>query len=245
MCDRGIRIRKCNATTNEKLEIYENYTAAAEWVKNNTEYKGSIRTIRMSIVMAVNGTSGGRYTTAYGYRWMVDYTNLPDEIWKGVYHRYVNGVEDLYVSSLGRVRYKNRTSYGSIDHDGYMGTRIDDHRYKVHRLMALTFLPNFYGKSDVNHKDSNRANNKLFNLEWCTHQENLLHAVGTGTYQKSRAVNQYDLGGEFIRTHTCAGAAGRYLDKKIKDAITKCCKKHPRYITSAGYTWKFTDEDPQ
>ena len=48
--------------------------------------------------------------------------------------------------------------------------------FKVHRLVLQTFNPcNNYEKLQVNHKDGNKSNNKLDNLEWCSHQDNQLH----------------------------------------------------------------------
>ncbi len=47
---------------------------------------------------------------------------------------------------------------------------------KIHRLVALAFLPLIEGKNVVNHKDHNKTNNHITNLEWCTHQENIQHA---------------------------------------------------------------------
>lgn len=46
---------------------------------------------------------------------------------------------------------------------------------KVHRLIAKTFLNNILNKSDVNHKDGNKLNNNIDNLEWCTKSENHIH----------------------------------------------------------------------
>ncbi len=46
-----------------------------------------------------------------------------------------------------------------------------------HRLVAQVFLPNYYGKSFVNHKDHDKANCKLYNLEWVTPHENAIAAV--------------------------------------------------------------------
>ncbi len=43
----------------------------------------------------------------------------------------------------------------------------------VHRLIAITFLPNYFNKKTVNHKDNNRTNNILSNLEWATYSENI------------------------------------------------------------------------
>lgn len=51
--------------------------------------------------------------------------------------------------------------------------------FYVHRLMALTFLPQIEGKTIVNHKDGDKTNNKITNLEWMTHRENSLHSVKT------------------------------------------------------------------
>ena len=47
----------------------------------------------------------------------------------------------------------------------------------IHRLVAKVFLPNYYGKPFINHKDHNRANCKLYNLEWVTASENAKLAV--------------------------------------------------------------------
>lgn len=50
----------------------------------------------------------------------------------------------------------------------------------VHRAVALTYLPNIHNKSDVNHKDGNKGNNHIDNLEWVTKSENMKHSVDTG-----------------------------------------------------------------
>lgn len=53
------------------------------------------------------------------------------------------------------------------------GKRYD---YRVHRLIAMTFLDNPENKEQVNHRDGNKLNNYLSNLEWCTAEENIQHA---------------------------------------------------------------------
>ena len=64
---------------------------------------------------------------------------------------------------------------------GYRGVGIGSAKkgtdYYIHRLVAQVFLPNFYNKPFVNHKDHDRANCKLYNLEWVTPSENSIAAV--------------------------------------------------------------------
>jgi hypothetical protein len=63
---------------------------------------------------------------------------------------------------------------------GYLYVRTPNGNYAVHRLVAKYFISNPINKSCVNHKDSNRLNNRVENLEWVTHSENTQHAIGKG-----------------------------------------------------------------
>lgn len=60
--------------------------------------------------------------------------------------------------------------------------------YKVHRLVALTFIPNYQNLPQINHIDGNKLNNHVSNLEWVTHRENTDHAMSHGLmwYQKEK-----------------------------------------------------------
>ena len=100
--------------------------------------------------------------------------SLPDETWREIM------IEDTcyFVSTLGRVlslqRRKARLLKQWVQHDGYYYVEIKGIKRRVHRLVAQAFIPNPEGKPYVHHKDGNKLNNNVANLQWVTTAE---HAV--------------------------------------------------------------------
>jgi len=80
------------------------------------------------------------------------------------------------------MRCKGRILKPSLSSLGYwtVGLQKDRNGMKttyIHRLIAMAFIPNPEQKPNVNHKDGNRANKDINNLEWCTQKENVRHAI--------------------------------------------------------------------
>lgn len=61
--------------------------------------------------------------------------------------------------------------------------------FQVHRLIAKAFLPKPSEKNIINHKDGNKLNNRIDNLEWCTSKENMQHALMTGLCHPAKGIN--------------------------------------------------------
>ena len=94
--------------------------------------------------------------------------------------RQIKDFENYSVSDFGNIKnnitnkvLKNnlKTGYYNID----LTNNKNSKTFKVHRLVALAFIDNPENKSDVNHKDKNKLNNNLTNLEWMTRKENNIH----------------------------------------------------------------------
>lgn len=90
---------------------------------------------------------------------------------------YWKDLEDseYQISNLGRIR-KTKILHPATNTGGYKYIIIKNKRFLIHRLVAEAFLPNPDKKTQVNHIDSDRSNNELYNLEWVTPQENILHS---------------------------------------------------------------------
>lgn len=177
------------------------------------------------------------------------------EIWKDVI-----GYEGLYkVSNLGNVisinyngTKKSKHLSKNLNHKGYEVVHLtktpkSKHVF-VHRLVAMSFIPNPNNLPQVNHIDGNKKNNKVDNLEWCTNKYNYEHAVKTGLIKKekqkgyhrsnSRSVNQYDLNGNFIKHWDYILEAAKELNISFTSIYHNCngqIKKPKLFI------WKYAD----
>lgn len=139
------------------------------------------------------------------------------EVWKPVV-----GYEGLYeVSSFGGVRSVDYTIVNSRDilhnrkgrplslknDSGYIRATLYKNKYTkvaaVHRLVALAFIPNPDNKPVVNHKDFDKSNNNVGNLEWCTDLENVRHSHSHGRLKIHKFTKEDDMRSAEVKRKDC------------------------------------------
>lgn len=170
------------------------------------------------------------------WRDIIDYENL----YQGSNFGRVRSVDRWVKSKSGSVRLcKGRILKPSTDKNGYLKVDLwKNNKQKihlVHRLVAEAFLPNPDNLQEVNHKDENKQNNNVENLEWCdrTYNVNYGTAIEKMIKKKSKPVLQYTLDSQFVREWKSAKQAEREGGFN-SICICMCCKgkikKHKDFI---------------
>lgn len=188
-------------------------------------------------------------STCKGFRWRFE-TEFPvnpdyeDEIFK------VSLSHPKYLaSSYGRI-YSNKTSRYMktyLDADGYQRLSIDDVNRSVQFIIAEAFFgppPPGMINPEVNHKNGDKADNRIENLEWVSHRDNMQHAHDTGLHPSGKRVIQYTLTGEIVARHKSASAGARAINKPgLASSVAKVCRREPQELTAGGFIWRY-ESDP-
>ena len=167
--------------------------------------------------------------------------NYSNEIWRDVV-----GYEGLYkVSTEGNIKSIRRNKLLSLETNkaGYKKISLYNKTrkcYSVHRLVAETFIPNPENLPCVNHKDENKSNNCVDNLEWCTVEYNNTYGTRLERMSRTRSktIIQLSLEGDFIREWDSASEVARVLGYNQSN-ICSCCNNKRK--TAAGYKWKYVE----
>ena len=112
------------------------------------------------------------------------------------------GIE-INVGNFGTIIINNKLIKPRLSPDGYLvfGYKINN-KYttiRVHRLVAIAFIPNPNNLEEVNHKDFNRANPKWDNLEWMTHKDNVEYSKNAGHYKGKCGSNNPNYGNNKLK----------------------------------------------
>lgn len=174
----------------------------------------------------------------------------------------VDGFPDYVVETDGRIFSKKTNKYlkPGINSNGYLSVELfnngESKRLLIHRIVAKAYIPNPNSFPQINHKDENRSNNDVSNLEWCTPKYNMNYGEGAKTrhlkidYTKpiykevaikngkavSRPVMQFTKTGEFVARFDSIADATRSLGVKYSH-IADCA--NGKRTSSNGYVWKF------
>ena len=158
------------------------------------------------------------------------------EHWKAI-----AGYEGLYeVSDLGRVKSlgnnksrkekilkprKNTRGYLNVDlcKDGHVKT------VRIHRLIATTFIPNPNNLETINHKDEDKTNNTVSNLEWMSRGDNK-------RYSANKSVQMFDKQGNILATFPSLMEA-ELVTGIDHSNISACC--NGKYKSAGGYVWRY------
>ena len=117
-------------------------------------------------------------------------------------------------------------------------------RLSVHRIVAVAFIDNPNNLPEVNHKDQNRQNAKVANLEWCSRIQNVRHGTGIEKQRisNSKSIDRYTMDGEYIDTWLNEKQYTKSHGINGTGLIRKVCDHYHGYSSAYGYKWKWHND---
>lgn len=148
-------------------------------------------------------------------------------------------IDDYEITKDGRIinKHNRRTVKPQMNGTGYCRVSIGGKLQFVHRLVATKYIPNPENLPQVNHKDGNKLNNSVDNLEWVSNRDNSLHALKNGWMRieenhQFAKLNRKQV--QFIKSH----------DEMSRKELAELFNVSPRTITDIrkGKTWKTVEK---
>lgn len=164
----------------------------------------------------------------------------------------IKGYENIYqVSNLGRIKSlaregnnrtkKDRIMRQYVGKTGYRQVRLCKNNktklYKVHILIARAFIDNPCNYPIINHKDGDKLNNEISNLEWCSCSHNIKHSYEKGL-RKTKQVVQKSKDNLFVKRWFNISEASKTTNIP-HSSIWKCCNNQRN--TAGGYKWEYIE----
>jgi hypothetical protein len=162
--------------------------------------------------------------------------------WKPTEYRGYEVSNTGLIRSVGKEKH-NKILSQHLNHKGYKVVDLSSpkkEKYKIsrmtHRLVAKVFIPNPENKPQVNHKDGNKLNNNVENLEWVTNLENHIHKLANNLVPEThtpKRVGQFDLEGNLIATYSSIYEAGKAINSNqygVSRAVNGLRKTHKKYV---------------
>jgi hypothetical protein len=228
---------RININTLEKIEKYESTTQAVKWIKDNNL---TLSINELNLRKSICDVAKNKTISAYGYKWAYE-ENLNEcyenEIWKEIPYDIIK-INNCYASNYGKIKINNEVRNLSVNSQGYIKTEINKKNYTVHRLVALTFLPNPKNKAMVNHIDGNKTNNALINLEWATCRENNMHKIYAGLSNTTKKVIQYDINMNKLNDYISIKDASIKLNLSTT-TITNSCNQKTNCTKKDNFIFRF------
>ena len=214
----------------KQLDLNGNCIAIYCSVKDAAYYSGASTKKIPSVCTGIEKTAGG-----YKWEYVHDVRTIAPE------GRILSSHPDYTVTRFGTV-YSTKSSKFLIlkqKGDGYIGVQLYNVARKdfyVHVLVATLYLDNVAGKTQVNHKDRNKTNNNVENLEWVTASENMVHAIETGVNNHTRPVIMCNINDNEIKRFNSI------IDASIETGINRSgiglvCRGKQK--TAGNYKWKY------
>jgi hypothetical protein len=153
----------------------------------------------------------------------------------------IKGYPNYMIHRDGRIYNKKRKMFmKGREKSEYLYIILEQDDLAVHRTVAFQFLLKPKDKDFVNHKDGNKFNNHVDNLEWTTKSENSQHAYDTGLNPRVVGVKQYKMDGTFVASHMSIANACKSLkiDPDVcGSTISSCCKYRIKH--AYNFIWRY------